>query len=95
VTGLGEPLDRRTWQQVTKEAVMTYNLPIGGVTTRDGVEFISVPEWCRRVGCSMDAGYRAARRNEIAGLFRIGKLMRVNWQAFVMATFGATEAAAS
>ncbi|MHB1534750.1 MAG: hypothetical protein ACYC1D_09110 [Acidimicrobiales bacterium] len=54
------------------------------------VEFISVPEWCRRVGCSLDAGYRAARRNEIAGLFRIGRLMRVNWQAFVAATFVAS-----
>jgi hypothetical protein len=26
----------------------------------DDVEIISVPEWCRRVGCSLDAGYRAA-----------------------------------
>ncbi len=55
----------------------------------DGLEFISVPEWCRRVGCSLDAGYRAARRGEIAGLFRIGRLMRINWQAFVAATFSA------
>lgn len=50
------------------------------------VEFISIPEWCRRVGCSLDAGYRAARCNQIAGLFRIGRLMRVNWQAFVAST---------
>jgi hypothetical protein len=50
------------------------------------VEFISVPEWCKRVGCSLDAGYRAARRDQIAGLFRIGRLMRINWQAFVAAT---------
>lgn len=56
-----------------------------------GVEFVSVPEWCRRVGCSLDAGYRAARRNEIAGLFRIGRLMRINWGAFVAATSGAVE----
>jgi hypothetical protein len=55
------------------------------------VEFISVPEWCRRVGCSLDAGYRAARRDEIVGLFRIGKLMRINWQAFVAATFSGTD----
>lgn len=51
------------------------------------VEFISVPEWCKRVRCSLDAGYRAARRDEITGLFRIGRLMRINWQAFVAATF--------
>lgn len=49
-------------------------------------EFIGVPEWCRRVGCSLDAGYRAARNNEIPGIFRIGRLMRINWQAFVAAT---------
>jgi hypothetical protein len=55
------------------------------------VQFISVPEWCKRVGCSLDAGYRAARRDEIAGLFRIGKLMRINWQAFAAATFQGTE----
>ena len=53
----------------------------------DSVEFISVAEWCSRVGCSLDAGYRAARRDQIVGLFRIGKLMRINWQAFVAATF--------
>jgi hypothetical protein len=52
------------------------------------IEIISVPEWCRRVGCSLDAGYRAARASEIAGLFRIGRLMRINWTAFVAATFG-------
>lgn len=46
-------------------------------------EFISIPEWCRRVGCAPDSGYRAARRSEIPGLFRIGRLMRVNWPAFV------------
>jgi hypothetical protein len=49
-------------------------------------EFITIPEWSRRVGCAADSGYRAARRNEIPGLFRIGRLMRVNWQAFVEAT---------
>ncbi len=54
--------------------------------TANGVEFVSIPIWCRRVGCSLDAGYRAARRNEIAGLFRIGRLMRINWPAFVAAT---------
>ncbi len=42
------------------------------------VEFISIPEWCQRVGCSLDSGYRAARRGEIPGLFRIGRLKRVN-----------------
>lgn len=55
-------------------------------STAADVEFISVPEWCRRVGCSLDAGYRAARRSEIVGLFRIGRLMRVNWAAFVAST---------
>jgi hypothetical protein len=61
--------------------------PDPGDATTAAPEFISVPEWCKRVGCSLDAGYGAARRDEIAGLFRIGKLMRINWQAFVAATF--------
>ncbi len=49
-------------------------------------EFVSIPEWCDRVGCSLDTGYRAARRNEIPGLFRIGRLVRVNWDGFVAFT---------
>jgi len=54
--------------------------------TANGVEFIGMPEWCRRVGCSRESGYRAARRDEIPGLFRIGRLKRVNWSVFVDAT---------
>jgi len=56
---------------------------------RRDIEFISIPEWCRRLGCAPDSGYRAARRDEIPGLFRIGRLVRVNWPAFVEATFPA------
>ena len=59
------------------------------------VEFIGIPEWCRRVGCSLDTGYRAARRRDIPGLFRIGRLMRVNWPAFVAATSAAPRLPAS
>ena len=59
------------------------------------VEFIGIPEWCRRVGCSLDTGYRAARRRDIPGLFRIGRLMRVNWPAFVAATSAAARLPAS
>ena len=54
--------------------------------TPKGIEFIGIPEWCRRVGCSRESGYRAARRDEIPGLFRIGRLKRVNWSVFVAAT---------
>lgn len=53
-------------------------------------EFITVPEWSPRVGCAPDSGYRAARRDEIPGLFRIGRLMRVNWQPFVEAPAAAS-----
>ena len=59
------------------------------------VEFIGIPEWCRRVGCSLDTGYRAARRSDIPGLFRIGRLMRVNWPAFVAATSSAAGVASA
>ena len=54
--------------------------------TAAGAEFIGIPEWCRRVGCSRESGYRAARRDEIPGLFRIGRLKRVNWSVFLDAT---------
>jgi predicted DNA-binding transcriptional regulator AlpA len=50
------------------------------------VEFIGIPEWCRRVGCSRESGYRAARRDEIPGLFRVGRLKRINWDVFVSTT---------
>lgn len=60
--------------------------PVDGPTHNVNVEFITIPEWCRRVGCSLDSGYRAARRGEIPGLFQIGRLKRINWAAFVEAT---------
>ena len=46
-------------------------------------EFISVPEWGRRVGVSKDSAYRAARLGQIPGCFAIGRLYRVNWSAFL------------
>jgi excisionase family DNA binding protein len=48
-----------------------------------GTEFISIPEWGRRLGVSKDSAYRAARLGEIPGCFAIGRLYRVNWSAFV------------
>lgn len=54
-------------------------------TEQQTAEFIGIPEWCRRVGCSRESGYRAARRDQIPGLFRIGRLKRVNWSVFVNA----------
>lgn len=52
------------------------------MTTSD-VQFISIPEWGRRMGVSKDSAYRAARLREIPGCFAIGRLYRVNWSAFV------------
>ncbi|MDQ6784955.1 MAG: hypothetical protein M3063_16275 [Actinomycetota bacterium] len=72
---------------MSKGPTFVSTVPPSTAAAGEEVEFISVPEWCRRVGCSLDAGYRAARCNEIVGLFRVGRLMRVNWQAFVTATF--------
>ena len=54
--------------------------------TANECEFVLIAEWCRRVGCSLDSGYRAARRHDIPGMFRIGRLVRVNWDAFLSAT---------
>jgi hypothetical protein len=46
-------------------------------------EFISIPEWARRVGISADPAYKAARTGNIPGCFAIGRLYRVNWPVFV------------
>jgi hypothetical protein len=46
-------------------------------------EFISIPEWGRRLGVSKDSAYKAARLGQIPGCFAIGRLYRVNWSAFV------------
>ena len=46
-------------------------------------EFISIPEWARRVGISDESGYKAARSGQIPGCFLIGRLHRVNWPVFV------------
>jgi hypothetical protein len=48
-----------------------------------GPEFISIPEWGRRLGISKDSAYKAARLGQIPGCFAIGRLYRVNWSAFV------------
>jgi predicted DNA-binding transcriptional regulator AlpA len=53
---------------------------------RHSPEFVSIPVWCRRVDCSRDTGYRLARRGQIPGQFRIGTLLRVNWDVFVRST---------
>jgi predicted DNA-binding transcriptional regulator AlpA len=58
----------------------------GAPDQQDGPEFVSIPEWSRRVDCSRDTGYRLARRGEIPGQFRIGTLLRVNWDVFVRST---------
>ena len=46
-------------------------------------EFITAPEWARRVGISDESGYKAARSGQIPGCFLIGRLYRVNWPVFV------------
>jgi len=46
-------------------------------------EFISIPEWARRVGISKDSAYKAARLGQAPGCFAIGRLYRVNWSASV------------
>jgi hypothetical protein len=51
-------------------------------------EFISIPEWARRLGISAESGYKAARLGEIPGCFNVGRLYRVNWPVFVEATAG-------
>jgi hypothetical protein len=58
----------------------------GGPGQGDGAEFISIPEWSRRLSISPESGYKAARQGQIPGCFAIGRLYRVNWPAFVERT---------
>ena len=51
--------------------------------TTSNAQFISIPEWGRRMGVSKDSAYRAARLGQIPGCFAIGRLYRVTWSAFV------------
>lgn len=46
-------------------------------------QFISIPEWGRRMGVSKDSAYKAARLGQMPGCFAIGWLHRVNWSALV------------
>jgi hypothetical protein len=57
-------------------------------------EFISIPQWARRVGVSAESGYKAARLGQIPGCFPIGRLYRVNWTAFIDATTSTTRTVA-
>ena len=50
---------------------------------RPDSEFISIPEWARRVRVSADSAYKAARLGQIPGCFAIGRLYRVNWPVFI------------
>ena len=49
-------------------------------------EIISVPELARRIDVSKESAYKAIRRGEIPGAFSVGRLMRVNWTAFIKST---------
>ena len=53
------------------------------------IEFVSIPEWARRLKRSPLASYQAAGRGEIPGAFRIGRRWSVNWNAFLAATASA------
>jgi excisionase family DNA binding protein len=49
-------------------------------------EIISVPELARRIDISKESAYKAVRRGEVPGAFVVGRLVRVNWTAFIQAT---------
>jgi hypothetical protein len=70
------------WRSVADERTDT---PTEGDETSTP-EFISVPEWARRLGISHESGYKAARIGQIPGCFNVGRLYRVNWTVFVAAT---------
>jgi predicted DNA-binding transcriptional regulator AlpA len=67
-------------------AVIALPLPHPAAGRTAEAEFISIPEWARRLGISSESAYKAARLNQIPGCFNIGRLYRVNWPVFVEAT---------
>ena len=91
--GMGYTTAGDAWlaESLAEEDCLARRFAVRGTTRADeGVglmmgpdpEFISIPVWCKRIGCSLDSGYRAARRHDIPGMFRIGRLVRINWDAF-------------
>jgi predicted DNA-binding transcriptional regulator AlpA len=52
-------------------------------------EFISVEEFARRIGVSRQSAYRAIYRDEVPGVFRLGRRVTINWPAFVAKTYEA------
>ena len=55
-------------------------------------EYITIPEWARRMSVSADSAYKAARLGHIPGCFAIGRLYRVNWPVFVARAGGDDDA---
>ena len=53
-------------------------------------EFITVPEWAKRVGLSRNSGYRAVDAGEVPGAVRFGGRIVINWLAFLRATYTAS-----
>ncbi len=52
-------------------------------------EFVDVEEFARRVGVPKQSVYRAIERNQVPGVFRLGRRVTVNWSAFVAKTYEA------
>jgi predicted DNA-binding transcriptional regulator AlpA len=52
-------------------------------------EFISVEEFARRIGVSKQSAYRAIYRDEVPGVFKLGRRVTINWTAFVAKTYEA------
>ena len=67
---------------------MVYRTP-GELAVSGEPEWITVPEFARRMGISKPSAYKAVRRDKVPGAFSMGKLVRVNWTYFV-ATAGKT-----
>jgi predicted DNA-binding transcriptional regulator AlpA len=61
----------------------------GDASPVPGAEFISVHEFARPIGVSKQSAYRAIERNEVPGVFKLGRRVTVNWTAFVAKTYEA------
>lgn len=50
------------------------------------VEFITVPEFARRVGVARETAYRLVKRHEVPGTVKLGQTIRIRWDLWLRAT---------
>jgi excisionase family DNA binding protein len=50
------------------------------------IEFITVPEFARRVGVARETAYRLVKRQEVPGTVKLGQNIRIRWDLWLRAS---------